>query len=80
VILGVPTINILLKDDEQETRTSCGGFPISLLEGNHEANNKEDVRRLLGKTLIRKNRDEIRAALMVDGKAADRVAHLITNL
>ena len=80
VISGVPTINILLKDDEQETRISCGGFPISLLGGNYEANNQDDVRKLLGETLIGKNRDEIRSALMVDGKAANRVAHLLTNL
>jgi len=77
-LLDIPTINVLHEDDEPQMQMLCGGFPLTVLDGNYEVNSQAEMGRLLSGDLNGKGL-KLRKALGVDGDAASRVADLVVR-
>ena len=75
-LLDIPTINVLHADDEPQMKVLCGGFPLTVLDGNYEVNTQHEMGRLLSGELKGKGLN-LRKTLGVDGMAASRVADLV---
>jgi hypothetical protein len=75
-LLDIPTVLILEDDDIADLRRECGGYPLSAVGGAYEVNTAPQLAALLPEELQGKAAT-LRAAVNVDGKAAERVAELV---
>ena len=71
-LLGRPTINFIVDNNQDEVNQICGGFPLVLAEGSYKADSLETLRGLLKKDLI-VNQSKLRSILNIDGMSAARV-------
>ena len=75
-LLDIPTVLILEDDDILDLRRECGGYPLSTVGGAYEVNTAAQLTALLCQELKGKAA-KLRAAVNVDGRAAERVAELV---
>ena len=71
-LLGRPTINFIVDNNQDEVNQICGGFPLVLAEGSYKADSLETLRGLLKKDLI-VNQSKLCSILNIDGMSAARV-------
>lgn len=77
-LLGIPTINFILDDDQVEVRQICGDFPLVLAEGSYKADSLETFENLLNQDLV-VNQSKLRSSLNIDGMSAGRVVDYLLS-
>ena len=77
-LLGIPTINFILDDDQVEVRQICGDFPLVLAEGSYKADSLETFKNLLKQDLV-VNQSKLRSSLNIDGMSAGRVVDYLLS-
>ena len=77
-LLGIPTINFILDNDQVEVRQICGDLPLVLAEGSYKADSLEAFRNLLKQDLV-VNQSKLRSSLNIDGMSAVRVVNYLLS-
>ena len=77
-LLGIPTINFILHDDQVEVRKICGEFPLVLVGGSYKADSLDTFRDLLKQDLV-VNQSKLRSSLHIDGMSAVRVVDYLVS-
>jgi hypothetical protein len=77
-LLGIPTINFILDNDQVEVRQICGDLPLVLAEGSYKADSLEVFRNLLKQDLV-VNQSKLRSSLNIDGMSAVRVVDYLLS-
>ena len=77
-LLGIPTINFILDDDQVEVRQICGDFPLVLAEGSYKADSLETFKNLLKQDLV-VNQSKLRSSLNIDGMSTGRVVDYLLS-
>jgi len=82
VLLGIPSINLMLDKDETEVRKLAGGYPLAVMGLSYEANDVASYKKALEIAPSTRSglRERAREALKIDGKATQRVTDLVLNL